>query len=126
MHELAMASSIVDTILDTAKKNNAIEITEAVIEVGELTMLNPEQLRFMMEILSEDNMLKDAEVIINMIPIEIECENCGYEGNVEADEEEVDHYMAATECPECGNTRVNVIKGRECSVKTIKIEKEDE
>ena len=43
MHELSMANSMVEAILDTAKKNNAIKITEAILEVGELTMLNPEQ-----------------------------------------------------------------------------------
>lgn len=80
MHELSMANSMVEAILDTAKKNNAIKITEAILEVGELTMLNPEQLRFMMDILREDTIFEDAEIIINMIPIEVECEDCGFHG----------------------------------------------
>ncbi len=125
MHELAMASSIVDAILNTAKKNDAIKVTEAVLEVGDMTMLNPEQLRFMMSILSEDTMLEDAEIIINMIPIEIECESCGFQGESKTDENQ-DHLMAVARCPECENTQVHVIKGQECNVKTIKIEKEDE
>ena len=66
MHELSMANSMVEAILDTAKKNNAIKITEAILEVGELTMLNPEQLRFMMDILREDTIFEDAEIIINL------------------------------------------------------------
>ncbi|MBE6487187.1 MAG: hydrogenase maturation nickel metallochaperone HypA [Methanosphaera stadtmanae] len=125
MHELAMASSIVDAILNTAKKNDAIKVTEAVLEIGDMTMLNPEQLRFMMSILSEDTMLEDAEIIINMIPIEIECESCGFQGESKSDENQ-DHLMAVARCPECENTQVHVIKGQECNVKTIKIEKEDE
>lgn len=125
MHELAMASSIVDAILSTAKKNDAIKVTEAVLEIGDMTMLNPEQLRFMMSILSEDTMLEDTEIIINMIPIEIECESCGFQGESKTDENQ-DHLMAVAKCPKCENTQVHVIKGRECNVKTIKIEKEDE
>lgn len=125
MHELAMASSIVDAILNTAKKNDAIKVTEAVLEIGDMTMLNPEQLRFMMSILSEDTMLEDAEIIINMIPIEIECESCGFQGESKTDENQ-DHLMAVARCPECENTQVHIIKGQECNVKTIKIEKEDE
>lgn len=125
MHELSMASSIVDAILNTAKKNDAITVTEAVLEVGEMTMLNPEQLRFMMSILSEDTMLEEAEIIINMIPIEIECESCGFQGESKTDENE-DHLIAVARCPECQNTQVHVLKGQECNVKTIKIEKEDE
>ncbi|MBR3214232.1 MAG: hydrogenase maturation nickel metallochaperone HypA [Methanosphaera sp. SHI613] len=125
MHELSMASSIVDAILSTAKKNDAIKINEAVLEIGEMTMLNPEQLRFMMEILSEDTLLKDAEIIINMIPIEIECESCGFKGESKTDENG-DHLMAVARCPECENTQVHIIQGQECNVKTIKIEREDE
>ncbi|WP_455645126.1 hydrogenase maturation nickel metallochaperone HypA [Methanosphaera sp.] len=124
MHELSMANSMVEAILDTAKKNNAIQITEAVLEVGELTMLNPEQLRFMMDVLREDTILKDAEIIINMIPIEIECETCGFKG-VSKTDENMDHLMAVATCPECDNTHVHIIQGQECNIKTIKIEKED-
>ena len=125
MHELAMATSMVEAILDTAKKNDAISITEAVLDVGELTMLNPEQLRFMIDVIREDTLLENAEIIINMIPIEIECEKCGFKGESKTDEN-MDHLMAVATCPECDNTRVSIIEGRECSIKTIKIEKEDE
>ena len=92
MHELSMANSMVEAILDTAKKNDAIKINEAVFEVGELTMLNPEQLRFMMDILREGTIFEEAEIIINMIPVEIECESCGFKGETKTDEN-MDHLM---------------------------------
>lgn len=125
MHELAMATSMVEAIIDTAEKNDAIKITQAVLDVGELTMLNPEQLRFMMNVIREDTIFEDAEIIINMIPIEIECDKCGFKGKSKTDEN-MDHLMAVAKCPKCDNTRINIIEGRECSIKTIKIEKEDE
>lgn len=125
MHELSMAHSMVEAILDTAKKNDAVKITEAVLEVGDLTMLNPEQLKFMMDVLREGTIFEDAEIIINMIPIEIRCEKCGFEGATEVDEN-MDHLMSVAICPECENTQVNIIQGQECNVKTIKIEREDE
>ena len=46
MHELSMADAMVKTVLDVAEKNDATEIIEVTIEVGKLTMLNPEQLKF--------------------------------------------------------------------------------
>ena len=125
MHELSMANSMVEAILDTAKKNNAIQINEAVLEVGELTMLNPEQLKFMMDILREGTIFEDAEIIINMIPIEIECKECGFKGETKTDEN-MDHLMSVATCPECANTKVHIIQGQECNIKTIKIEREDE
>ncbi len=47
MHELSMADAMVKTVLDVAEKNDATEIIEVTIEVGKLTMLNPEQLKFL-------------------------------------------------------------------------------
>ena len=51
MHELSMAQAIVDTVLDAAEKNNATEVVEVTIEVGMLTMLNPEQLKFLLDVI---------------------------------------------------------------------------
>ena len=125
MHELSMATSMVEAILDTAKKNDAIKVTEAVLEVGELTMLNPEQLKFMIDVVRENTIMENAEIIIKMIPIEIECEACGYEGEIVIDNH-MDHLMAVATCPECQKPRVHVRQGQECNVKTIKIERDDE
>ena len=39
MHEFAMAQGIFNTVLETAQANDAIEVTEMVIEIGKLAML---------------------------------------------------------------------------------------
>ena len=70
MHELSMAQAIVDTVLDAAEKNNATEVVEVTIEVGMLTMLNPEQLKFLLEVIVEDTLLENAEIIIEDVPVE--------------------------------------------------------
>ncbi len=124
MHELSMAQAIVDTVLDAAEKNDAEEIVEVTIEVGKLTMLNPEQLKFLLDVIVEDTLLENAELIIEDIPVEIKCHICEFEGLANTDDS--DHYLAIVLCPECGERNVEILKGRECNVKTIKIEKSDE
>lgn len=124
MHELSMAQAIVDTVLDVAKKNDAEEIVEVTIEIGMLTMLNPEQLKFLLDVIAEDTLLENAKIIIEDVPVEIECQNCQFEGLANTDDS--DHYLAIVLCPECGERNVEIIKGRECNVKNIKIEKSDE
>jgi len=124
MHELSMAEAIVETVLDVAKKNDAQEIVEVTIEVGELTMLNPEQVRFLLGVLVEDTLLEDAEIIIEEVPVEIKCRNCEFTGLANTDGS--DHYLAIVLCPKCDERNVEILKGRECNVKTIKIEKSDE
>ena len=46
-----MADAMVKTVIDVAEKNNATEVIEVTIEVGKLTMLNPEQLKFLLDVL---------------------------------------------------------------------------
>lgn len=123
MHELSMAEAIVETVLDVAKKNDAQEIVEVTIEVGELTMLNPEQVKFLLGVLAEDTLIEGAEIIIEDVPVEIKCRNCEFTGL--ANTEGSDHYLAIVLCPKCDERNVEILKGRECNVKTIKIEKSD-
>ena len=51
MHEFAMAQGIFNTVYDTAVANDANEVTEIVVEIGRLAMLNPEQLKFMLGVM---------------------------------------------------------------------------
>ncbi|OPX59636.1 MAG: putative hydrogenase nickel incorporation protein HypA [Methanobacterium sp. PtaB.Bin024] len=124
MHELSMAEAIVETVLDVAEKNDAQEIVEVTIEVGELTMLNPEQVKFLLGVLAEDTLLEGAEIIIEEVPVEIKCRSCEFTGLANTDGS--DHYLAIVLCPKCDERNVEILKGRECNVKTIKIEKSDE
>lgn len=124
MHELSMADAMVKTVLDVAEKNDATEILEVTIEVGKLTMLNPEQLKFLLDVLVENTLLEGAEINIVELPVEVKCNSCEYTGS--ADMDGSDHYLAIVKCPECGERNVEVTAGRECNVKNIKIEKEED
>lgn len=124
MHELSMADAMVKTILDVAEKNDATEVLEATIEVGKLTMLNPEQLKFLLDVLVENTLLENATINIEEVPVEIRCNACDYTGPANMDDS--DHYMAIVKCPECNERNLEITAGRECNVKNIKIEKEDD
>lgn len=123
MHELSMADAIVKTILDAAEKNQAEEILEVTIEVGKLTMLNPEQLRFLLDVLAENTLLEGAEIIIDEVPVEIKCHSCDYTGSTDLDDS--DHYLMIVKCPKCDERNIEIISGQECNVKNIRIEKPD-
>ena len=123
MHELSMADAMVKTVLDVAEKNDAIEIIEVTIEIGKLTMLNPEQIRFLLEVLVENTLLEGADINIVELPVELNCNSCEYTGL--ADMDDSDHYLAIVKCPNCSERNVEITAGRECNVKNIKIEKEE-
>ncbi len=79
MHELSMAQGILDSVLENAEKNNAKQVTQVVIEIGRLAMLNPEQVRFMLGVLNEDTIAANAEFVIEEIPAQIKCKDCDFE-----------------------------------------------
>ena len=66
MHELSMAQGILNAVLDTAEANDAIRVTDMIIEIGKLAMLNPEQLKFMLGVLCKDTIAEDANKIFQM------------------------------------------------------------
>jgi hydrogenase nickel incorporation protein HypA/HybF len=113
MHELSLATDLVNAALATAKENNARQILSVTVEVGELAMVNPEQLTFMYEVLTEDNMLKGSKLNLVVLPAEAECSNCGYKGSVS------DKYTCG--CPKCGLT-LKIIKGKDVCLKNMEIE----
>jgi len=113
MHELSIATELVNAALACAKQNNAKKVISVTIEVGELAMINPEQLQFMYEVLTEENMLKGSQLNLVVLPAVAECKSCGYKGPVP------DKYTCA--CPKCGLT-LRAIEGRDISLKTMELE----
>jgi len=67
MHEFSTMQGIVNAILEEAKKYNAVEITKVEIEIGELTFLGEEQMKFAFDILKEGTIMEEAEISIEKI-----------------------------------------------------------
>ncbi|HHY01151.1 MAG TPA: hypothetical protein GX531_07270, partial [Methanothermobacter sp.] len=78
----------------------------------------------LMDVLAEGTLLENAKIIIEDVPVEINCRKCQYTGLANTDGS--DHYLAIVLCPQCGGRDVETLTGKECSVKNIKIEKSDE
>lgn len=121
MHELSMADGILKAVIENAEKNDAEEVLEVIIEIGRMALINPEQVDFMLGVLSEDTIAKNAKFIIEEIPIEIQCPECDFEGEVSG--ENLDHYAPIVECPKCENKKIAITNGKDCIVKNIVVEK---
>lgn len=118
-----MVSAILDSVINTAEKNDAIEVLEVVVEIGELSMLNPEQVSFLIDVLKKDTIAENADFKLIEIPLKIKCPKCDYEGKADV---EGDHYAAIYKCPDCGEMRVEVTEGRDCIVRNIKVDLPDD
>lgn len=115
---------IINTVLEEAKKYNAKKIYKIVLEIGELTFLGEEQLKFAFDILKEGTIAEEAELVIKKIKARIKCK-CGYEGYVEYGIKDDFHLVfPIIKCPICNN-EVEIVRGRECLIKKMEMEVEN-
>ena len=124
MHELSMAQGILNVVIENAENNDATSVEKVVIEIGKLALLNPEQVQFMLGVLKEDTIAENAEFVIEEVPVEIKCSQCDYEGVVVTDD--LDHYAPMVTCPKCESYKVEVLNGKDVTVRDLVIEKPDD
>ena len=132
MHELSIACEIFEQVKLTAETHGATEVKCVTLQMGRLSHTNPEQLSFCFKVLAEGSIAENAEFIVEMMPLSLECE-CGYTGTVDENQirgrgeltSELLAYVAAVECPVCGKP-AHITGGRELVIKSIEIETENE
>ena len=112
MHELSIAMNIIDIASEQAKINNFATIDEVEIEIGTLSGVEIEALKFAMEIATKNTILENAIIKIIKIISKAHCLNC-------SNEFETDNLFA--QCPECNQLNFQIIQGLELVVKSISV-----
>ena len=130
MHDLKLAVQLKDEVLKAAEEESATIIKEIDVSIGELLMVNPEQLEFWLEEAFKGSIGEESNVSITQVKPRVVCE-CGYEGNVIDDIEEnmkdvlPSHSLKTSglACPDCGSESLRIEKGKECRINEIVFEK---
>jgi hydrogenase nickel incorporation protein HypA/HybF len=121
VHEGSITSQIVESISREAAKRKAKKVTEVNLAIGEITFLNPEQVKFWYEMLTKDTIMEGSKLIIEENKGKVRCHKCGYEGDFNYISDETFHLtMPSLRCPKCGNP-VEIVEGKDCIVKNIKM-----
>ena len=125
MHEYSIMVDIVNAALESISDYEVEKVEKIFLDVGELMFLNSEQLAFSFKVLTEENALTGAELVIEEKKAEVECTSCDYKGAL-PDKPEEDHFrIPRVFCPKCKG-KVNLLSGRECILRRIKMNlKED-
>jgi len=113
MHEYGIAYDIVETARRAALENHARLISKVYVDIGEISMINPEQVEFLFTTMIEDEPLfSGAELVCTVKPPFTRC-TCGYTGK--------EIYV----CPDCGSLPT-IETGKEIVVTNIEIEADEE
>ena len=120
MHELAIATSLVESLLELAKKQSSSKVLEVHLKVGKLRVLSIDQLKFSYEILSKGTALEGSILQVEETPGYARCTNCNYTEKLEIDDLSFHFSLPQIICPQCG---VNLIleDGDECLITRVRM-----
>ncbi|MFZ2493287.1 MAG: hydrogenase maturation nickel metallochaperone HypA [Thermoanaerobaculia bacterium] len=113
MHELGIASSVLDAVRAELAQRPAARARVVGLRIGELAGVDPESLRFGFDALVKDTDLDPLRLEVEYVAREQECLDCGARFHV-------DRYTL--ECPACASLRGRCIAGDELDIAYIELE----
>ena len=113
MHEMSIATSIIETAESHARQRGAFRINEIEVEIGDLAGVMREALEFCFSSASRGTMAEGAMLRITAVPGMGECLSCGAQFPVEAEYDS---------CPICEEVLIRIVKGHELKVKAINVD----
>ncbi len=110
MHELSITRSVVAAVAERAA---GLRVMRVRLEIGRLSAIMPDAVRFCFDVCSRGTPLEGAELEIVEIAGRARCELC---------DAEVPLAVPAGRCCECGAPRLKVIAGEELKIKEMEVE----
>lgn len=120
MHELSVMSQVVESVRGSLAGRDVLRVESVRLEIGDLTMLGKEQVRFAWAVLTRDGPLKGSRLVIVRKRAVVECAGCGSRGAPKNTAIGWSHTaVPLISCPRCGG-EVRVVGGRELVVRSVR------
>lgn len=113
MHEMSLAEGVLQLVEDTARRESASRVKLVVLEIGRLSSVEPEAIKFCFEAVTHGSIAQGAALEIIAVPGAGWCMQCA---------ETVPMTELYGACPKCGSHQVQPTGGTEMRVKEIEIE----
>lgn len=113
MHEMSLAEGILQLVEETAARENARRVKTVVLEIGRLSSVEPESLRFCFSAVTHGSIAQDALLEIIEVPGSGWCLSCSAA---------IPLQEVFGSCPHCHGYQVQATGGTEMRVKEIEIE----
>ena len=104
MHELSIVQNLVSLCEKNAAKENAKEISKIEIKVGRLSGVEPHYLESAFDVYKAGTICENAELVINLQAVVIECLDCGFSGELSEND---------FTCPKCKSQNLKVTDGED-------------
>ncbi len=113
MHELSIASNLMDIVKKAVDGQNISRVTSLRIVIGKMSTVVPECLAFAFEVVSKGTIAENARLDFEKKPLVGRCCDCEKKFHIQ-------HYVFR--CPECGSLEIELISGKEFFLDSIECE----
>jgi hydrogenase nickel incorporation protein HypA/HybF len=113
MHELGIATSILESVESAARRNPGVHITKVGVKVGELAGVDVDALQFGFECMVKDTEWEPLQLEVESIPRVQRCPKCGHEFRM------TDYDP---QCPQCGEFATLCISGEELDIAYMEVD----
>jgi len=113
MHEMSLAEGVLQLVEETAMREKAQRVKLVVLEIGCLSSVEPEAMRFCFEAVTSGGSGQGAALEVVVVPGEGWCMACG---------ETVPMAESYAACPRCGGYQLRPTGGTGMRVREIEIE----
>ena len=116
MHELSIATSVVET-LNEALVGEEGEVVLVRLRVGALSGVVPDALHFAWDVACRDTRLSNSKLMIEDVQAKIWCDSCGCEQEAAG--------AGRLCCPKCGAPAAHVVTGYELEVHSVEVSQDE-
>lgn len=121
MHEFTITSSLVDAVLDLARKQDCRQVLEVHLRIGKLRALSVEQVKFSYEVLVKGTILEGSKLHVEETPGLVRCTACGYTKEFDSEVGVAYHFgVPPLLCPVCGDS-LTVVGGNDCVITKVRM-----
>ena len=113
MHELAIAQEILAIVEHTRQREGARQVLSIELEIGQLSTVEPEALRFAMEALLPESICPEARVRYTFVEGRARCRQCSEEFALD---------FLYDGCPACASFDKDILAGKEMRVLSITLD----
>jgi hydrogenase nickel incorporation protein HypA/HybF len=113
MHELSIALSMIDQILEESESRGGLKVEAVHLKLGLFSGVYKDALLFAYEMSCEGTPLAGSRLVIETIPLIIHCAVCG--------EDQAPPSVYQLCCPKCGTPSHEIVTGREIEVASLEV-----
>jgi hydrogenase nickel incorporation protein HypA/HybF len=110
MHELSLLENVREILEEHAVSQNFNKVSKVTLEIGKLSCVESEALRFGFDVVMKGSLAENAELIITELNGLGLCQQCGQQSVMETLYEP---------CASCGSPDVKILQGKEMKVKDL-------